>query len=97
TRSKRDWSSDVCSSDLMLMYRYFLILFRVIVFVFGNMPSYRVGGFNQIISQVLIPISCQGSILSRESSSVFGIALSRLFMHKLSYLERMAATPAEIT
>src|SRR5699024_12791435 len=52
----------------MLMFRYFLIFFRIIIFVFGYMPSYRVGGFNYIISQVLIPVSRQGSILSCKSS-----------------------------
>jgi len=32
----------------MLMFRYFLILFRVIIFVFGYMPSYRVGGLESL-------------------------------------------------
>src|SRR5699024_11831036 len=47
TRSKRDWSSDVCSSDLCLVpYLVFLFVLGRIAFLVGYMihPKHRVYG-----------------------------------------------------
>src|SRR5699024_11751428 len=35
TRSKRDWSSDVCSSDLCLLFALVIIAFVIGIFFFG--------------------------------------------------------------
>src|SRR5699024_5674015 len=51
TRSKRDWSSDVCSSDLGWAARYFAYYARAILRGFADMFTGRVG-INQLSGPV---------------------------------------------
>src|SRR5699024_12215147 len=60
TRSKRDWSSDVCSSDLAFSFNMFIIAFMLKVY--ANLPEafmflWVTSGLSEFITMILcIPI-----------------------------------------
>src|SRR5699024_1713621 len=87
TRSKRDWSSDVCSSDLKTIYHFVLsfVVFSIILIITGQEPFvfYR-ENTEVIIKTIENPISeaVMGTLIGFYGGSYIIFEVTRIYIRE---------------